>query len=314
MESVLDKVKNELNKVNLDEETKQAIKQKINELEKNELNIMITGATGSGKSSTINALFNDDVAKVGQDVDPETMTIKKYELDNIILWDTPGLGDSPEQDKYYAKNIVELLNKKDDRGKAVVDLVLVVVDGSAKDMRTSFELINEVIIPNISDKNRILVAINQCDMAMKGREWDSNLNIPKEDLIKFLDKKVESVKNRIYDSTGVEIKPIYYSALYKYNISKLLCYIIKSTPDEKRIIYIDKINKNPEVWKNNDALMNYNYEIQNEMKGSLTNALDCAAKGALAGAAVGTLVPVIGPIVGAGIGAALGFIGGLFGI
>ena len=87
MESVLNKVKNELNKVNLDETTKQAINQKINELEKNKLNIMITGATGCGKSSTINAVFNDDVAKVGQGVNPETMEIKKYELDNIILWD-----------------------------------------------------------------------------------------------------------------------------------------------------------------------------------------------------------------------------------
>lgn len=314
MDSVLDKVRKELNKVELDEKTKNAIKEKISELEKTKLNIMITGATGSGKSSTINALFNDNVAKIGQGVDPETMTIKKYELGNIILWDTPGLGDSPEQDNYHAKNIVDLLNRKDHCGEALVDLVLVVIDASARDMRTSFELINEVIIPNISDKNRILVAINQCDMAMKGRGWDRNLNLPKEELMQFLDEKVKSVKNRVYSSTGVEIDPIYYSALYSYNISKLLFYIIKSTPDEKRIIYIDKINKNPEVWKNNDTLMNYNDEIQNEVKGSLTSALDCAAKGAVAGATVGTLVPIIGPIVGAGIGATLGFIGGLFGI
>lgn len=34
---------------------------------------MITGATGSGKSSTINALFNMEVAKVGVGVNPETM-------------------------------------------------------------------------------------------------------------------------------------------------------------------------------------------------------------------------------------------------
>lgn len=314
MESVLNKVKNELNKVNLDEATKQAINQKINELEKNKLNIMITGATGCGKSSTINAVFNDDVAKVGQGVNPETMEIKKYELDNIILWDTPGLGDSPEKDKYYANNIVKLLNQKDDRGKALIDLVLVIIDGSVRDMRTSFELVNEIVIPNILDKNRILVAINQCDMAMKGRGWDKNLNAPSNELTEFLDEKVESVKNRVYDSTNIEVNPMYYSALYRYNISKLLCYIIKSTPDEKRIIYLDKINKNPEIWKNNDVIMDYNYEIQNEIKGSLTNALDCAAKGALAGATVGTLIPVIGPIIGAGIGAALGFVGGLFGI
>lgn len=212
MESVLNKVKNELNKVNLDETTKQAINQKINELEKNKLNIMITGATGCGKSSTINAVFNDDVAKVGQGVNPETMEIKKYELDNIILWDTPGLGDSPEKDKYYANNIVKLLNQKDDRGKALIDLVLVIIDGSVRDMRTSFELVNEIVIPNILDKNRILVAINQCDMAMKGRGWDKNLNAPSNELTEFLDEKVESVKNRVYDSTNIEVNPMYYSA------------------------------------------------------------------------------------------------------
>lgn len=52
---------------------------------------MITGATGCGKSSTINAMFNTDVAEVGMGVDPETMDIRKYELDNLILWDENGL-------------------------------------------------------------------------------------------------------------------------------------------------------------------------------------------------------------------------------
>lgn len=54
------------------------------------VNIMLTGATGSGKSSTINALFNMEVAKVGVGVDPETDCIAKYELDNLTIWDTPG--------------------------------------------------------------------------------------------------------------------------------------------------------------------------------------------------------------------------------
>ncbi|MPQ43826.1 GTPase [Clostridium tarantellae] len=314
MEKILDKVNHELDKIELNEKTKNLIKQKITELKNNKLNIMITGATGSGKSSTINALFDKNIAVVGQGTNPETMEIKKYELNNIILWDTPGLGDNPIQDNNHIKNIIKLLNKKDDSGKALIDLVLVIIDGSVRDMKTSFELINEVIIPNIPDENRILVAINQCDIAMKGRGWNNMLNIPEENLIKFLNEKVESVKNRIYNSTGVVINPIYYSALYKYNISKLLCYIIKSTPDEKRVIYMDKINKDPLMWKKNDDLMNYNYEIQNEISGSLTKALDSSAKGAIAGATIGTLVPIIGPIIGAGVGATLGFIGGLFGV
>lgn len=48
-------------------------------LQNMKINILVTGATGCGKSSTINALFNGNIAKVGQGVDPETMDIQKYD-------------------------------------------------------------------------------------------------------------------------------------------------------------------------------------------------------------------------------------------
>ena len=76
-------------------------------LKEQKINLMITGATGCGKSSTINALFNAEVAKVGVGVDPETMEITKYEMDNLILWDSPGLGDGKEADNRHAKNIIK---------------------------------------------------------------------------------------------------------------------------------------------------------------------------------------------------------------
>jgi hypothetical protein len=37
-------------------------------------------------------MFDADVAKVGINVDPETMSIEKYVLHNLILWDSPGRG------------------------------------------------------------------------------------------------------------------------------------------------------------------------------------------------------------------------------
>ena len=294
-----------------DIQDKEVIINRLEQLKQEKLNVLFVGATGVGKSSTINAIFNTDVARVGYSVDPETATIQKFEFDNIVLWDTPGLGDSPEKDKRYATQIVNLLKSRDDNGQLLIDEVVVLIDGSNRDMKTSYEVIENIILPYIGNAERIIIAINQCDMALKGRHWNYDENKPEEQLCIFLNEKVESIKNRISNSTGVYTDPIYYSALHKYNISKLLLLMIKKLPETKRFLFVDSLNKSPEVWKKNDEINRYNVEIQKEIKGSITKALDSAAKGAMAGATIGQLIPVIGPVVGAAVGAALGFLGGL---
>ena len=271
--SIYEKMEQDIYNAKMDEVEKNKLLKHVIQLKDKKINLMITGPTGCGKSSTINALFNSEVAKVGVGVDPETMDIAKYELGNLVLWDSPGLGDGKEADNRHAKNIINKLLEVDFNGNALIDLVLVILDGSSRDLGTSYELINNVIIPNLGkDKDkRIIVAINQADVAMKGRYWDYENNKPQQKLIDFLDAKVESIKDRIYEGTGVKINPIYYSAGFKedgcmqtkpYNLSKLLWLIIKSTPKEKRLAYVDNINSNEEMWKKNDELEDYSKKIQ----------------------------------------------------
>ncbi|MDQ7005465.1 MAG: GTPase [Ghiorsea sp.] len=70
---------------------------KLNIIGINPLDIMVTGVTGSGKSTTLNSIFQKEVATVGKGVDPETMTLTSYSLNHSFrLWDTPGLGDGIE--------------------------------------------------------------------------------------------------------------------------------------------------------------------------------------------------------------------------
>ncbi|MGM9535922.1 MAG: GTPase family protein, partial [Intestinibacter sp.] len=289
------------------------------QLKEKRINIMITGATGCGKSSTINALFNSEVAKVGVGVDPETMEIVKYELGNLILWDSPGLGDGKEADNRHAKNIIKKLSEVDSDGKALIDLVLVILDGSSRDLGTSYELINNVIIPNLGEEKdkRIIVAINQADVAMKGRYWDYEKNEPQQKLVDFLEQKVVSVRNRIYEGTGVDVEPIYYSAGFKeegemqtkpYNLSKLLWMIIKATPKEKRLVYVDNINKDEEMWKKNDELEDYTKEIHNSFVETIK---DCAAEGADIGEEIGSIFGTAGEKVGKVVGT---IAGGIIGI
>lgn len=199
-----------------EETNKDKVLHNIELLKREKLNIMFVGATGVGKSSTINAIFNTEIAKVGYSTDSETATIQKYEIDNMILWDTPGLGDSPEKDRQYAIQIANALKAQDQKGELLIDEVVVLIDGSSRDMKTTYEVLENIIIPFIGDSKRIVLAINQCDIALKGRYWDYDINQPEAQLITFLDEKVNSVKSRILESTGISTYPIYFSALYHY--------------------------------------------------------------------------------------------------
>ncbi|MUL15830.1 GTPase family protein [Aliivibrio fischeri] len=204
------------------------------------LDIMITGVTGAGKSTTINSIFNKSLAEVGRGVEPETMGLNSYTLNNFLrLWDTPGLGDGIKQDQIHSKKIIDLLYKTyslDSNNYGFIDMVLIIIEGSNRDMGTNYKLINEVIVPNIQ-RERVLVAINQADMAMKGRHWDSLNNKPKERLKEFLDAQVISIQSRVKEATGVDIiKPVYYSAENNYNVGALLDLLIDNMPKNRRTI------------------------------------------------------------------------------
>lgn len=307
----------DIEKANLDEETKQKLFKNVLNLKNQKVNLMITGATGCGKSSTINAMFNTEIAKVGVGVDPETMTIEKYTLDNLILWDSPGLGDGKEKDIQHSKGIIKKLNELDKDGKPLIDLVLVLLDGGSRDLGTSYELINQVIIPNLGEnaKERILIAINKADTATTFRDWDFDNNKPKEKLVKFLEEKVESVKKRVKEATGVEIEPIYYSAGYKdedesqrpYNLSKLLYFIVTNTPSEKRLAYVNSTSNNQEMWEDSDEIKDYNKEIKQSFLDSIQ---DNASKGADIGASVGSIFGKAGETIGRTVGAVAGAVWG----
>ena len=96
----------------LDEKNKKL--SRLAKIKNMKLNVMLIGATGVGKSSTINALFDMSVAKVGS-IEPETTTIQKYELENVILFYTPGFGDSTNNDKAYMNLIKAKLSEQDNK-------------------------------------------------------------------------------------------------------------------------------------------------------------------------------------------------------
>ena len=71
----------------------------------NEVKIFITGRTGVGKSTLVNGLVGEQMAKEGDGLDPETSEVKawvsEYRSINVTVWDSPGLQDGTNMESRY---------------------------------------------------------------------------------------------------------------------------------------------------------------------------------------------------------------------
>ncbi|MBF1049977.1 GTPase family protein [Peptostreptococcus sp.] len=226
--------------INFSTYRKSDIDKNLDKIQIHPLDVMVTGVTGAGKSTTLNAFFQKTVAKVGDGVDPETMELDSYMLNDLFrVWDTPGLGDGVDIDLIHKKKMIDLLYKTytvNDMDYGFIDMVLIIIEGINRDMGTTYTLLNEVIVPNIQN-DRIFVLINQADVAMKGRHWNYFSNTPDLQLLNFLDEQAYSIQKRVREATGISImKPVYYSAEYGWNVQKVLDFIIDNMPTERRLL------------------------------------------------------------------------------
>lgn len=218
------------------------IENNLNKMQIRPLDVMVAGVTGAGKSTTLNAFFQRTVAKVGEGVDPETMELDAYKLNDFFrVWDTPGLGDSVTIDQIHKKKLTDLLNKTyyiDGTAYGFIDMAIVVIEGANRDMGTTYNLLNEVIIANIQ-QDRIFVIINQADVAMKGRHWNSSTCTPDATLVNFLEEQAISIQKRVREATGINImKPVYYSAEHGWNVKAVFDFIIDNMPTQRRTLKI----------------------------------------------------------------------------
>ena len=313
-------LEDEINAMDISEESKNKKLKKLKKVKNQKVNIMLVGSTGSGKSSTVNALFDMNVAKVGEGVDPETQDIKEFQLANLTVWDTPGLGDGVERDEQIEDEILLKLQEKDENGKQLIDMVVMIMDASSKDLTNYYNIINRVLKPEFgsSAKKRILIALNQSDIAMKGTHWDAENNMPDQVLEDFLKKKAASVQARIEENTDLDIKPICYCAGFMeegvqrkpYNLTKLLYYIVKAAPKAKRLNIAENLNKDDDNWCFNDDDFDYG-EGLGKAFGEII--WDCISDGVETGADLGgDILGIPGIVLGGIIGGVLGGIGGIF--
>ena len=232
---------------NYTNEEKKTITKNYQLIKNTKANILFLGRTGVGKSSTINALFNTNRAQISF-VGPSTNRIAEYKLGNLILYDSPGFGESKAKDEENKKKVIELLQKKDNSGKGLIDMVIFIFDASSRDFGESIAFINEILTPILRDSKRLLIALNKIDIVDGGFYFNKRENKPERQLENRLSEKMNLIKrqlNKDYDVTyycaGIEYDSF---KIEPYNLKTLFVFILKNFSPEKRLIVKLNINEN----------------------------------------------------------------------
>ncbi len=226
----------EKNGVNVNDQQRKLITDRIESILSYEPRIGVFGKTGVGKSSLCNALFGKDVCPIS-DVEACTRDPKETMLNlsgdkGIKLVDVPGVGESSDMDEKYAKLYAELLPE--------LDVVLWLLKGDDRAYASDENFYKNIVKPHLDQGKPFFFVLNQVDKIEPFREWNEDKHEPGANQFQNIDRKVQMVAS-FFDVPSSKIIPV--SANEKYNLVKLVDEIVYALPKEKKITVYNQVSE-----------------------------------------------------------------------
>lgn len=198
--------------------------------------IAIIGATGVGKSATLNALFNAgrEVSHTqAQTQEEAAIEIKIETLEGekgaLIVYDMPGLGESQSKRSKHLATYKRVLQD--------VDVALWILDANYREI----ESVQDYLTKEISEMNPRLVepmvfALNKVDLVYPGETaWHPLANLPSTEQETNIKARLYDVEQKIREAVPTWRGTIIgYSAAKRYNLPQLFAVMLAAVPRKRQ--------------------------------------------------------------------------------
>jgi len=131
-------------------------------------NVILFGETGGGKSSTVNLLFECEVATVSDSAIGCTFEYKKYDAPEYALFDTAGLSEGQKGKVPHAVAIQQLVRLLRSLENGVSLLVLVMEKGRIKSLHENYKLLVDAIC---ASSVPVILLISHCEVENNPGDW-----------------------------------------------------------------------------------------------------------------------------------------------
>ena len=177
-------------------------------------NVCVAGSCGTGKSSTLDALFGTRLTT------GPTREIATADLPAVRLVDTPGLGEDAARDRAVLPEIARFIPG--------ADLVLWVLNGRNRGLAADFAYLDTLAVP----RDRLVFGVNQVDLAGPA-DWNTQLGLPSEAQDQHILELLEDRRARLATVLGDARPVVGYSAVRAFRLQELFTELVAAAPPHR---------------------------------------------------------------------------------
>lgn len=201
--------------------------------------VAFIGATGVGKSTTLNSLFNAGVEISHSLPCTQSPVERKFSAQeyigargSIVVFDMPGLGEDIDADERHYAAYERVLPE--------VDVAVWIFPGEHREMTpTQHALIRLSKTLGSEIHKKMVFALNKVDLIHPGPEdWNRPANMPSEEQVRYMHERSQDIAQKVKKvAPRWEGEVIPYSAVKRYRLPHLMNSILDSASKNRAWLF-----------------------------------------------------------------------------
>ncbi|MFD2177921.1 hypothetical protein [Veronia pacifica] len=263
--TMLEKIKAKINASDgIDQGKKSQFGKRIDKVTANKLNILCLSQSAGTKKATLSALFP------GMPIEAENRNIVPCTMNHLTVWDCPTWQSDEQISTSLLAELGALMDERDENDEPLIDLVLLLADGSKNQSYAGFQMLCDHLI-SLRDKDaadQMVIGINYADHQQSINDNPLMAAVGSRDASLWPQPVHTIIQKSVALRHGIQSEAVEFEAGESFttptNLLDLLRAMFVALPTEKGLVMLNQSVAFPaNYWSYNTRLSDHLVAIEN---------------------------------------------------